>query len=185
MFISTKQKYALSGAVLVVLALAGGCNSSTDDPKESSSRVSVAAFSPSFACADVDGEQVDLDGDGTDETVFESVPQTVRLQARSRDGSNETFSDVIFTNVVISYDMQIGPPPPSRSNGIAVTVPAGGTGEIGLDSILADDIITYWIGNYGVRGTIRFKFTGSDAGGEPVSASGATPIEAAGACGGS
>lgn len=187
-----RRAFGLSILGLAML-LTAGCNSATDDPGQSEAIVAMADADPSVACADVDGVEKDLNGDGTNEIVFESVVQELTLESRVRSGGNVDFSDVIFDNVEIRYDLTVGQPPPRRSEGIAVTVPAGGTGAISLTTIFGDDIINYWWelnpSNPGagtaVRGTIRVKFTGRDAGGEPVTATGAIPIEAAGACSGS
>lgn len=189
MFATISRRFAACAVAATALALMAGCNSATDDPTESEARVTVSSVNPTTACVDVDGIPQDVNGDGTNEQVFESVVQTINLQSRVRGSGSSTWSDAVFTSVQIRYDMTVGIAPPTRNEGLAVTVPAAGTGSVGMTTVLADDIINFWregVGaGSGTRGTIRLKFTGRDAGGEPVTATGSIPIEAVGVCGGS
>ncbi len=189
MFATISRRFAACAVAATALALMAGCNSATDDPTTSEAQVTVSSVNPTTACVDVDGIPQDVNGDGTNEQVFESVVQTINLQSRVRGSGSSTWSDAVFTSVQIRYDMTNGSPPPTRNEGLAVTVPAAGTGSVGLTTVLADDIIIFWREGAGsgsaTRGTIRLKFTGRDAGGEPVTATGSIPIEAVAVCGGS
>ncbi len=189
MFATISRRVAACAVAATALALMTACNSATDDPGTSEAQVTVSSVSPTTACADVDGIPQDVNGDGTNELVFQSVVQTVNLQSRVRGSSSSTWSDAVFTQVQVRYEMTNGPAPPTRTEGVAVTVPADGAGSVGMTTVLADDIILFWRpppdgSGTATRGTIRLKFTGRDAGGEPVSATGSIPIEAVSACGG-
>ncbi len=180
-----KKVFPLSVLVLLVVSLlAWGCNSSTDDPKISENLVTVKSANPTEACVDVDGELVDLDEDGTKETtVFESTDQTISFDSRKRvDGVGE-FSDVIFTRVEISYELNAGTPPPTRTEGLTITVPAGGTASHGMTTVLSTDVAAgYFV--LGAQGWVHLRFTGRDASGKPADAEGQFQIRTVTACGG-
>ncbi|MFN7966915.1 MAG: hypothetical protein U0V87_14625 [Acidobacteriota bacterium] len=187
MFATISRRVAACAVAATALALMTACNSATDDPGTSEAQVTVSSVSPTTACVDVDGIPQDVNGDGTNEQVFQSVVQTINLESRVRGSGTSTWSDAVFTQVQVRYEMTNGSAPPTRTEGVAVTVPADGAGSVGMTTVLADDIITFWREGVGsgtaTRGTIRLKFTGRDAGGEPVSATGSIPIEAVAVCG--
>lgn len=173
------------GLLAIALAiLAAGCNSSTDDPGISGNLVSISAIDPTEACVDVDGALLDLDGDGTkDDLVFVSTENAVNFESITRGLEPPTgFKDVNFTRMDVVYEITAGPQPPSRLNeGIAITVPAGGTAEFPLTTVFAQDIIDgFFTGD--TRGSIRITFRGADLAGEPATTTGLLPIRAVSVC---
>ncbi len=173
----------LSLLLAVVAFLATGCNSSIDDPDVSNSQLSVAAISPSEACVDWDGTQIDTDGDGTlDGTAYFSTDQVVNFESRVRgSNANSPWNDVVLTECEISYKMDIGFPPPPRRFGVQVSIPANGTGSVGLTTVDPNDVPAFF--GPGDQGSIILRFSGKDAGGEPVSVSGSTRLLTATECG--
>jgi len=163
--------------VIAVVVLAA-CNGAIDDPDPSASIVSVGAFTPISACVEI-GE--DIDGDGTiDPTTYSSTEQVVTLDSRLKGRATSNMNDVVFTKLTIDYLMTVGSGPPQRNEGIAVTVPAGGTTDVPIDTVLAADIPGFF--TLASRGNIRVTFSGHDIAGRPVTAVGFTPIEPATVC---
>ncbi|RMG45446.1 MAG: hypothetical protein D6718_07365 [Acidobacteria bacterium] len=166
---------------LIAAALLAACNGDIDDPDISSNLVAVAAFNPTSACVDVDGEGVDTNGDGTVDTqTFTSVQQTVTLDSRMRGSASSNLNDVIFNQVTIDYQMTAGGVPPQRTETITVTVPAGGTADVDVTTVLGADIPTYFSLNS--RGNIQLTFRGHDIAGNPATAVGWTAVEPATVC---
>ena len=164
--------------VLAVLALAAAtmlaCNSATDDPDQSENMVKVTGFEPLGACVDIDGQMMDTNGDGTDEQVFVDVLNTAQLTSYLRGTASSSMNDVVFTEMEIRYDLDIGSPPPTRREGVQVTVPAGGTASVDITTVESKDIPVYFHG--GEEGNIVITFRGKDVSGEPVVTTGRLPI---------
>ncbi|MDQ7008138.1 MAG: hypothetical protein Q9Q40_12995 [Acidobacteriota bacterium] len=172
----------LAALGLVVVLTAVACNNATDDPGVSENVVTVSSVNPLTACVDVDGELVDLDGDGTKETtVYSSVTQTINFDSRLRGQAGGAWNDVIFSSVDINYILD-GSAPPDRSESVTITVPAGGTASQELTTVLATDIAAGFF-SLGERGRIDLVFRGEDASGEPMTARGQVPVETATSCG--
>ena len=169
--------------LLVVVALfALGCNSSTDDPDTANSQLSVTALSPSEACVDWDGTEVDTNGDGTfDGTAYLGTTQVVNFQSIVRGSSSDSpWNDIVLTECEISYKMDYGFPPPPRRFGVQVAIPANGTGSVGVTTVDPNDIPAFF--GPGDQGTVILKFYGEDAGGHPASAVGSTRLLTATEC---
>ena len=164
--------------VLAVVALAAfllaGCNSATDEPDQSDNLVSVDSFDPLAACVDVDGEMVDVDGDGTKEQVFMDVVNTANFVSRMRGDASSSFNDVTFTDMEIRYDMRVGTPPPTRREAVTITVPAGGTASADITTVQAYDIPVYF--HLGDEGDIVITFRGKDASGEKATTRARLPL---------
>ncbi len=181
---ATRKDWISAAAFLLLaaaVAIIAGCNSLTDDPGDSTAIVTVTSFSPTEACVDYDGTPVDDNGDGTtDFTTYVSVENTVAFESTIRNGSDGTFNDVTFSRVDIYYEMTAGPGPANRlGEQVSFTVPAGGTADYGLTTVLATDVPLF---DATSRGSIRLVFSGRDVAGEPRRAEGRLPIRSVTFC---
>ncbi len=174
-------------ALLMVALLAGmGCNSSIDDPSKSDNLVTVAGASPTETCVDVDGELIDENNDGTlqdpEERFYTGFNQTISFESRPRGQATGPFNDVIFTNVDISFEMGNGGPP-DRTEGLTVTVPAGGIASHAMTTVPASDAASgdFTIGD---KGWMDMVFRGEDVAGNKVTATGRFQVRVVNSCGG-
>ncbi len=168
--------------ILAVAGLAAGCSDATDDPGISGNLVTVSGVDPTEACIDVDGELVDLDGDGTEETVFTSTENSINFTSTLRGSSSGDFKDVLFTSMDVVYVITAGPVPPNRLNElISIEVPAGGSADFGMTTVEAQDIIDGFFTG-ATEGSVRVTFRGADLSGEPASTTAQMPIRAVSVC---
>jgi hypothetical protein len=167
---------AILAGFAVILA---GCNSATDDPDVSDNLVSVASADPTEACVDYDGEEQD------GSIVYSGVLQDITLESRPRGGSGDSvWQDVIFDEVVITYDMDEGAAPAPKTEAVQVTVPAGGTTDYPLVTVEAVDVADPTLFERGASGRIVLEFRGENVSGKPASASGNIRLFTASICGG-
>lgn len=171
-------------ALLLALSLpAGGCNSSTDDPDVSDNLVTVAGADPTEACVDWDGEPGE-DANGDPVTEFFGVNQSILLQSRPRGAVEDSvWQDVIFDEVRIAYEMEEGLAPPPRVEAVSEgTVPAGGTLDYPMETVLGSDVANPAYFEQGARGRIILEFRGENVAGKPATAEGNIRLFTASIC---
>lgn len=169
--------------VLGLTVMAGACNDEIDDEDESPNLLTITSADPSNICVDEDGEPVDEDGDGTitvpDEIFFVDVPVSFTITSTLKNAAAASpFNDIVLSSVEISYSG--GATAPSRSSGLTIEVPAGGSASVGVIAVSATDIP----GGFapGARGTASFVFKGQDLAGKPARVKTTMPYETKSIC---
>ncbi len=171
------------------LVLPMGCNKSIGDPSDAENQVTVANVDPNMACADIDGtvQQSGEGGGGT--VVFYDAKNKLTFESRVRgnaDMTDSVWSDVIFTSVDITYQMNDGGDAPAPWIGRpapAITVKANSTTTVDMITVPVADIGPgRALAESGRLGVITMVFHGKDAANQPATASVKIPLGTYNAC---
>lgn len=174
------------GCLALVLPL--GCNKSIGDPSDAENQVTVASVDPNMVCADIDGT-IQQGSGGGNTVVFYDAKNKLTFESRVRgnaDITSNVWSDVIFTSVDITYQMNDGGPAPAPwfdRPAPAITVKANSTTTVDMITVPVADIGPGApLDTAGRLGVVTMVFHGKDAANQPATASVKIPLGTYNAC---